>query len=108
MIVGVCEHGDVQLVPLPGSVSMAGRVEVCLDGVWSNICGRGWSNRDAVVVCRQLGYSSQGSGVTHFMSTNKFIVAHQVQLHTQGFHIIELLGHSLSVQPIVMVQKHNY
>ena len=60
--IGVCEHGDVQLVPLPGSVSMAGRVEVCVDGVWSNICGRGWSNHDAGVVCRQLGYSSQGTG----------------------------------------------
>lgn len=57
---GVCQHGDVQLVPLAGSVDMAGKVEVCVDGVWSNICGRGWSSRDAGIVCMQLGHSSHG------------------------------------------------
>ena len=58
--VDVCQHGDVQLVPLPGSVGLTGKVEICLDGVWNNICGRGWSPDSAGVVCRQLGYSSQG------------------------------------------------
>lgn len=59
--VDTCQHGDVQLVPLPDSASeAAGKVEICLDGVWSNICGRGWLADDAGVVCRQLGYSAQG------------------------------------------------
>lgn len=57
---GVCQHGDIQLVSLPGSVDEAGKVEICVDGVWSNICGRGWSSHDAGIVCRQLGYSFHG------------------------------------------------
>ena len=68
----MCQHGDVQLVPLPGSINVAGKVEVCVNGVWSNICGRGWSSHDAGVVCRQLGYSSHGMHFCtwHCLSSN--------------------------------------
>lgn len=41
-----------------------GRVEVCLSGVWSSICGSNWSIEEATVVCRQLGYAS-GTTVRH-------------------------------------------
>ena len=37
-----------------------GRVEVCQDGVWGSVCTRMLDHDDARVVCRQLGYESEG------------------------------------------------
>ena len=37
-----------------------GRVEICVDGVWSSICYDQWTDIEASVVCFELGFSSQG------------------------------------------------
>ena len=55
--VHTCTYGEVRLVG--GSSSSEGRVEMCYRGVWGSICTSGWSNNDAFVVCRQLGFQGE-------------------------------------------------
>ena len=53
-----CQDGDVRLVE--GSSAHEGRVEVCIRQRWGTVCHNHWSTSDGQVVCRQLGYSTEG------------------------------------------------
>ena len=37
-----------------------GRVEVCVDGRWGTVCGEGWGNTEAGLVCARLGFPAEG------------------------------------------------
>ncbi|XP_019861045.1 PREDICTED: scavenger receptor cysteine-rich domain superfamily protein-like, partial [Amphimedon queenslandica] len=54
VVVSNCTDGELRLVD--GSGPHEGRVEVCVNQVWGTICSIGWSNEDANVICKQLGY----------------------------------------------------
>ena len=44
-----------------GGFPSEGQVRLFVQDVWVVVCGDGWSTANAMVVCRQLGYSSQGT-----------------------------------------------
>ena len=55
-----CTPGQLQLAG--GNIPNEGRVEICIStNVWGTVCDDSWSSTDATVVCRQLGYSTQGT-----------------------------------------------
>ena len=54
-----CTHGSAKIV---GGPSIAeGTLQVCDSfGQWSQVCDHGWSQEDALVACRSMGFSNLG------------------------------------------------
>ena len=59
LLIAPCRDGDIQLQGVTGHNSF-GRVEICINGSWGALCGPEATNRDASVICRQLGFAAQG------------------------------------------------
>ena len=53
-----CADGDIRLIG--GSNIYEGRVEVCANNNWGTVCDDDWDTQDAIVVCRELEYSTIG------------------------------------------------
>uniref|UniRef100_A0A4W5N9Z1 Si:ch73-127m5.1 n=1 Tax=Hucho hucho TaxID=62062 RepID=A0A4W5N9Z1_9TELE len=58
-----CHQGAARLVG--GTSSGSGRVEVYLNGQWGAVCDSHWTDRDASVICRQLGLGEIGTALQH-------------------------------------------
>ena len=53
--VGSCDEGDIRLVG--GANVTIGRIEVCINNAWGTVCNNRFGTNEALVICRQLGYS---------------------------------------------------
>lgn len=70
---GGCSDGDVRLAG--GRTLREGRVEACHGGLWGTVCEENdseWSDTDADIVCRRLGFQEPdetgNSSLTSFYS----------------------------------------
>ena len=59
-----CEEGAVRLSS--GTNESNGRVEICRHRTWGAVCSDDWDERDAEVVCRQLGFNPKGDMLVIF------------------------------------------
>ncbi len=63
LYIGLCEEGKVRQFYHTLSKSMV--VEICRSGYYTTLCGQSWSDKEASVVCAQLGFSSIGICMLH-------------------------------------------
>ena len=58
-IIDCSNNGEIRLVG--GDSSTVGTVEMCYHNTWRLISDQDWNDNDAKVVCRQLGYNTEGT-----------------------------------------------
>ena len=56
----MCVDGDVRLMNGLVAALSSGRVEVCYSNSYGAVCSHRWDDRDATVVCNQLGMENTG------------------------------------------------
>lgn len=93
-----CEvEGNVQLIGW--STAGAGRVEICHNGEWGTVCADeediAWSEKNAQVACRSLGYSGALNSIIHDTLPDIAKVQQSTPIHYSG---VKCTGEEESLQ----------
>ena len=43
-----------------GLIPQEGNVEICFSGIWRSVCDINWDDKDAFVICREMGFPTTG------------------------------------------------
>ena len=95
----MCDNGDIRL--FGGEAPYEGLVEVCLNGIWGNVCDDNWDAPDALAACRILGYGESDHAIptrANFFRVQEFngpILIDEVECNGTESEFLECL----SVQP---------
>ena len=54
----ICNSGEIRLTG--ASQRSEGRLDVCLNNQWGTVCDDSWDDKATAVICRQLGYQTEG------------------------------------------------
>lgn len=85
----------MRISPFSSYSQQIGWVQVCVNGVWGGICGEFFNDEDAIVVCRQLGYTPIGKLLQCFncLERNWHTISHlngNLFTYLKYTHIIKL------------------
>ena len=42
---------------------LSGRVEICVNGTFRSICDKSWTDQEAALLCKELGFSQWGKNL---------------------------------------------
>ena len=70
-----CADGAIRLVD--GGSKNEGRLEICYQNHWGTVCDDDFDSKEAALVCRQLGYPSEGKSCFYLLKTMIIIITWQ-------------------------------
>ena len=75
-----------------GLTNREGRVEVCLDGRWGTVCGEGWGETEAGLVCSTMGFPARSKHISqtiHTIATYIPLLLTDSTMYQFGGHLVQ-------------------